>query len=241
MKPVIGIMPLFDTNKNSIWMLKDYLDAIEKSNGIPLVLPLNSNENDIKELDKMIDGYLFIGGNDLDKSLHGDLVKQELNVKDTIEIMERIYYFLAKEENKPLFGICRGMEIINLLEGGTIYNDLSIEHPTAEIHMQKEPFNRPSHTNIILLETPLNRLLNTERLSVNSYHKRGIKQLAKGLRIMAMALDDLIEGVYDKKRLFLWGVEWHPELSFDSESSQKIFKEFIDKSIEWHEKNGESN
>jgi len=233
MKPVIGIMPLFDEEKNSIWMAKGYIESIENAGGIPLVLPLNPNKKEIDELDSMIDGYIFSGGNCLYSKLNIDLTESMVNVKETIEKMEKEIYSIAKEKNKPLLGICRGMEVINEFEGGTLYYDLKNEHPSAENHMQETSFQESSHTNIVLLETPLNKLLRTERINVNSYHNRGIKQLAKGLRIMVMAQDDLIEGIYDKKRLFLWGLEWHPEL-MDCESSKMIFKELINKSIEYH-------
>lgn len=234
MKPIIGVMPLFDTEKNSIWMLPGYLKGIEDAGGIPLVIPYTTDTAILEETDKIIDAYLFTGGNDVDPALYDEANVSSKDVNEIRDTMEKFIYDLAKKENKPVLGICRGIQIINALEGGTLYQDLASEHKSAEHHIQKAPYDKPAHEVILLYESPLHKLLGTERLSVNSYHHQAIKKLAPGLRIMAMALDDIVEGIYDKKRLFMWAIQWHPEFATEWESSKKIFGKFIEMAEVWH-------
>ena len=234
MKPIIGIMPLFDTERNSVWMLPGYLKGIEEAGGIPLVIPYTTNTDTLEEVDKLIDGYLFTGGNDINPELYDEANVAATDVNVIRDTMEKYIYGIAKKENKPLLGICRGIQIINALEGGTIYQDLKSDHKMSENHIQKPPYDKPAHKVILLYESPLHKLLGTENIMVNSYHHQAIKKMAPNLRIMAMALDDIVEGIYDKKRLFMWGIQWHPEFVLEWESSKKIFGKFVEMAEVWH-------
>ena len=234
MKPVIGIMPLFDSKTNSIWMHQGYLKAIENTGGIPMIIPHTTDEELLKGTDQLIDAYLFTGGNDISNVTLDQNNIVLGNVNEIRDKMESFLYDLAKSQNKPLLGIGRGIEVINTLEGGASFDDFLLGHPSAEAHTQKNPLNNPSHEVILLYESPLHKLLGTERIEVNSYHDQAIKKMAPNLRIMAMALDDIVEGIYDKKRLFLWGIQWHPEYALEWKSSKKIFEKFLEMAEIWH-------
>ena len=124
-KPVIGIIPLWDEEKESVWMVPGYLDGIRDAGGIPMILPLVPHMEDMEQLDSMIDGYLFTGGHDVDPHMYGE---EPLPVCGTCcherDILEEKIYGIAKAEDKPVLGICRGIQLINVLQGGTLYQDL---------------------------------------------------------------------------------------------------------------------
>ena len=135
---------------------------------------------------------------------------------------------MAMEADKPILGICRGIQFINAALGGTLYQDLPLQHESNVNHHQSPPYDRPAHKVTLVPDTPLYNLLCKETIAVNSYHHQAIKGLAKSLSVMAKSEDGLIEAVYHSDCKFLWGVQWHPELSFSTDqSSAFIISSFI--------------
>ena len=113
--------------------------------------------------------------------------------------------------------------------GGTLYQDLPLQHPSDIEHHQRPPYDVPIHEVMIAKASPLYCRLEKEKLSVNSYHHQAIKTLAYGLKVMAEAPDGLIEAVYMPGHRFLWAVQWHPEYSWKTdENSVMIFTAFIE-------------
>ena len=228
MKPIIGVMPLWDDKKDSIWMLPGYFDGIDKAGGIPIMLPFSKNESDIEQVCNLCDGFLFTGGHDVSPEVY-----QEERMKGTSPCLKRDQleaevFKKAVEADKPVLGICRGIQFINAALGGTLYQDLPTQHPSDIAHRQPAPYDVPSHHVLIRKDSPLYECLKTEELPVNSCHHQAIKELAPGLKIMASATDGIIEAVYMPAKRFLWAVQWHPEFSYkNNESSMKIFKAFI--------------
>ena len=142
--------------------------------------------------------------------------------------MERELLNRALEQDKPILGICRGLQFLNVALGGTLYQDLPTEHPPGIEHPMKPPYDQAAHMVRTLPDTPLAALLQKTDLDVNSCHHQAVKTLAPGLAEMARSTDDLIEAVYLPGKTFVWAVQWHPELSFRTdENSRKIFQAFI--------------
>ena len=233
MKPVIGVTPLFDEVRNSIWMLPGYLECIKRAGGIPIILPLESSDEDIKQIYNLCNGFLFTGGQDINPSRYGEKVTKEcgeiLEKKDELEsnIFKRAY-----EDDKCVLGICRGLHLINTELGGTLYQDLPSQFKSNVNveHNMFPPYDRKIHDVYIQKSSPLYEIMRSEIVGVNSYHHQGIKKLGDGLEIMALSPDNLIEAVCCKSKRFVWGVQWHPEYLFSTdENSEKIFKAFIKK------------
>ena len=131
-------------------------------------------------------------------------------------------------ERKPLLGICRGIQFLNVHLGGTLYQDLPAEHPSAANHHQTPPYDAPVHSVTLTAGSPLCALLGKDTLAVNSLHHQAIKTLAPGLAAMAVSEDGLTEAVCLPDKRFVWAVQWHPEFSFRvNEDSRKIFKAFV--------------
>jgi len=229
MKPIIGVMPLWDDEKDSLWMLPGYLDGITEAGGLPVILPFTDNINEITQLADMCDGFLFTGGHDVTTDLYGETpigdVVQSCLKRD---VMEKVFLEIAIDDDKPVLGICRGIQFINVALGGSLYQDIPMQYPSKTKHRQNAPYDLPVHTVNIIEKTPLFALLNTPKLQVNSLHHQAIKQLSPELKEMAISEDGLIEAVYMPGHRFLWAVQWHPEYSHKTDSSSKaIFSEFV--------------
>lgn len=229
-KPIIGVMPLFDDEKESLWMLPGYMDGIRQFGGIPIMFPLSDDETELIELIGLCDGILFTGGQDIAPSLYNE--EKSINCGISCELrdsMESIVLKQAMYRNKPILGICRGIQIINVLLGGTLYQDLPSEINSRIEHHMTRPYDKIQHTVSIKEGTPLFELLGKSSIGVNSYHHQAIKQLADNLVCMAESEDGLVEAIVAPDYKFLWAVQWHPEFSYKSDiNSQLIFQKFLE-------------
>ena len=229
-KPVVGVMPLWDDDKDSIWMLPGYMDGLSRAGAIPIIFPFSADERDLAQLMELCDGFLFTGGHDVSPQIYNEMPLDGLVV--TCEMRDRMETAVLKsaiEADKPVLGICRGLQFINAALGGTLYQDLPLQHPSEIDHHGHAPYDRPVHDVNINRDSPLYKCLEKDILPVNSYHHQGVKDAAKGLEVMASATDGLTEALYKPDRRFLWAVQWHPEFSYKvDESSRRIFRAFVE-------------
>lgn len=229
MKPIIGVLPLWDEEKDSLWMLPGYFDAIEEAGGIPIMLPLTDDQDALETCARMCHGFLFTGGQDVSPSVYNaEVLFNNVEPAKARDDMECILMDLALSMDKPVLGICRGLQFLNAYLGGTLYQHHPAEHPSAINHQQKAPYDIPVHKNLLIPGTPLHTLLGKEELAVNSCHHQAVKDLAPSLTLMSTSEDGLIEGAYMKDKTFVWAVQWHPEFSHKvDEDSRKIFAAFL--------------
>ena len=142
--------------------------------------------------------------------------------------METLLLQEAVRLDKPVLGICRGIQFINAAFGGTLYQDLPLQHPSGVEHHQTAPYDRVAHTVTVCKETPLYDLLQQSRIAVNSYHHQAVHSVAPGLLKMAESPDGIVEALCHPGLKFLWAVQWHPEFSFRTdENSRLIFSAFV--------------
>lgn len=228
-KPLIGILPLIDTEKDSYWMLPGYMLGIEYAGGIPVMLPLTTDKESLHQLAKTFDGFLFTGGHDISPSLYGakksPFCGECSRERDWME--QQLLEFILQLD-KPILGICRGIQLLNVVLGGTLYQDLPTEHPSSIEHHQQPPYDIPVHTVKLEKNSPLYELLKKDDLSVNSYHHQAVKELSPKLKAMAYSPDGLIEAVWMPQTQFVWAVQWHPEFCYRTHHiSQQIFEKFL--------------
>jgi putative glutamine amidotransferase len=230
MKPIVGVMPLWDEEKDSIWMLPGYLDGISQAGGLPIMFPFTADERELEQLVELCDGFLFTGGHDVSPELYQEEPLEGLvDSCPKRDIMEEIVLRKALEKNKPVFGICRGIQFINAFLGGTLYQDIPAQHPSETEHHQTAPYDTPVHDVDLVEGSPLQRCLGIDRLSVNSYHHQAVKKLAPELEAMAFSPDGLVEAAYMPGKKFLWAVQWHPEFSFRTDGcSRRVFSAFVE-------------
>lgn len=229
MSKIIGVVPLWDEKKQSVWMIPGYLEGIINAGGVPLILPFTDNQEVLRKSAELCDGFLLTGGHDVSPELYGEKAVTECGVPCEIrDSMETFLLNTAIEEDKPLLGICRGIQFINAVLGGTLYQDIPSQYDTYTIHCQKPPFDVPVHRVTLVEDTPIFDMIQRVEINVNSYHHQAIKTLSDKLRPMAYSEDGLVEAVYIPDKKFIWAVQWHPELNFKVEkSSSDIFKRFV--------------
>ncbi|MBM6753794.1 gamma-glutamyl-gamma-aminobutyrate hydrolase family protein [Lactobacillus alvi] len=206
---------------------KPIIEAIVKSGGVPVILP-SVNPKFVPDYLDLFDGVIFAGGADVDPTFYDEEPHQKLGVtyrkRDLFEIE------LLKEAlkaGKAVFGICRGLQVINVALGGTLYQDLSENPATVLKHSQDAPGNFPSHHITVSRGTRLHNLMG-DRPYVNSRHHQIIKEVAPSLRAVARADDDVVEALESTTNDQILAVQWHPENMFKHyPESQHLFTDLI--------------
>ena len=230
-KPIIAVTALFDEEKDSIWMLPSYLNAIIEAGGIPIILPLIDNEEDVENLAKRFDGFLLTGGQDINPKIYNSKKESHCgDISDGRDTMERMLLEKILELNKPILAICRGFQLLNSYLGGNLYQDISIEknNGSVSIHKQEKPYTKPIHKVKVKKDSLLFKITNKDEFDVNSMHHQAIKELSSKLEAAAVSEDGIIESIYLNNNNFVLGVQWHPELLYkDFEEHELIFKSFI--------------
>ncbi len=137
------------------------------------------------------------------------------------ELDRQIIHFML-ELDKPILGVCRGMQAINVHFGGTLYTDLDAERPQTDRHVFSRERKDERHAVDLVAGSPLREVMGVGRIAVNSYHHQGVRELARNLEVMAHAEDGLIEALRLPTARFCWGVQWHPESIFEAEESSLL-------------------
>lgn len=214
-KPVrIGISWERDFSMNNIPEdPKAYIDAVKKSGAEPILLPQLKTEEDALKALKLVDAIILTGGEDINPKYYKEEPHANLEeLKDDRDVSDIILAKTALKEDFPILATCRGMQILNTILGGTLYQDLPTQYDSNISHRDPELIDFAYHScKIIDKESKLYSMLNKEDLTVNSWHHQGIKSLGKGLKITALSPDGIIEGVELEGATFVVGVQFHPE------------------------------
>lgn len=229
-KLIIGITALYDSERASYWMLPGYMKGIEEAGGIPIMLPLTADKEVVEVLCAQCDGLLLTGGQDVSPALYGMSVSPACGeICHERDAMEEQLLRSFMRRDKPVLGICRGIQLLNAVLGGTLYQDLPTEYPSEVVHQQKPPYDVPAHGVSLVPGTPLHRLLRRDTLPVNSCHHQAIRMLSPHLVPMAMSPDGLVEAAFMPEARFIWAVQWHPEFSYRTdEGSRMILRAFVE-------------
>lgn len=230
-KPIIGLTPQFDYEKNRIWVSPNYLNAIYAAGGIPIMLPLHTDKESLKIAANVCDGFLFTGGPDISPFRYQEeTIAQCGVVVPERDQMEEDLFSIIIDADKPILGICRGVQILNVFLGGTLYQDIPAQFssPIQLAHSQASGNSVLSHSVIVEEDSLLHEIIPKEYIQVNSFHHQAIKDLAPSLKVAGKAMDSLIEAVYHPGKKFFLGVQWHPEHLYKTdEDTMNLFKAFI--------------
>lgn len=230
MKTRIGISWLLPqneiaTDKRSI----AYIESIKRANGEPIYLPLINSEEQANELLKDLDGLLMTGGDDVDptlyyeNNLHCEAIDEKRDKSDCLLLK------CAIKKNIPVLCICRGMQILNVVCGGSLYQDLNIQNKSDVIHRDSKGEVYVSHPIKVIEDSHLYRAINVKECYFNGWHHQAIKKLGKGLKVCAIAEDGVIEAVELETAKYIYGVQFHPERYTveKAEDASKLFKAFV--------------
>lgn len=236
MKPVIGISGNILINKGNTfsgyrrsYVNQDYVEAILRAGGIPFIIPFNEDLESIREMVEHVDGVILSGGHDVNPYNYGeDPLLKIGEVFPERDVFDMEIYKTAVKFNKPVFGICRGFQIINVVNGGSLYQDLSYADFVKLKHDQQDNPSQATHFVKFEEGTFLRDILGEES-KVNSFHHQILKDVAPGFKVVAKSPDGVVESIQKiTEDCFVVGVQWHPEmLSVKYEDSQKVFDEFV--------------
>jgi len=226
-KPIIGFSSLkSDSLKTSYHILNDeYSKAIIQAGGIPYLLP--AEKKIIKESLSSVDGIIIEGGPDV----HPSYYKEKKIHPTTKFIKERDEFEIpliqeAYKKNIPIFAICRGIQILNVAFGGSLYQDIPSEYEKPLNHNCKE--ETLFHSILINEESLLYKILGRKKIKVNTTHHQAVRKVAPLLKVTAMSPDCIIEAIEGKTKNFVLGIQWHPEkLYINSPLHFRLFQSFI--------------
>lgn len=231
--PVIGITTGRFSNpqgRNYLRLPEDYVKALLRAGAIPVLIPLGLPGQGLLALIRMLDGVLFSGGGDIHPASYASqphpLVDEVDPDRDRVEI--ELAQNAVRGE-KPFFGICRGLQVINVALGGSLYEDILDQRTGALRHQYYPEKARDFLAHPINTEpgSRLSKIIDEPRVQVNSLHHQGIRRLADGLAPSAFAPDGLIEAFELPDHPYGLAVQWHPECLPDDPAMQRLFETFV--------------
>ncbi len=208
---------------------KDYVDAVIRAGGVPLIIPFSTDKEVIISQAQLIDGLILSGGHDISPYNYGQEPSQKIGEtfpeRDTYEI---ILLEESKKRNIPILGICRGFQLINVAAGGTLYQDLSLIPGNILKHNQVSNPTLKTHKVEIKENSFISSIFGKETM-VNSFHHQVINKVANDFIVVAKASDGVVEAIEHKTYKFLVAVQWHPEmLAVNCEKARELFSKFVE-------------
>lgn len=244
MKPIIGITckkefipeiyPLTSNRaaivQRSQYILQDYIDRIIEAGGLPVPVPVYDEMESVKQLVDRFDGIIFMGGADITPEFYGERMDAACGGLNPEQDMQELALakYMIEETDKPVLGICRGIQVINVALGGNLYQDLAKQGTFEHHRCSQLPGKYPVHDVNAEKGTKLYEIFGEEKIHVNSYHHQAVKNLGKGLIASGITNDHVVEAVEYPGKKFVVGVQWHPEMMFDSEQQKKIFRKLVE-------------
>jgi len=235
--PIIGITAGKILNNSQIMrvsLIDKYVHAIQMAGGVPLIIPSGITSAELAHCKQVFDGYLLTGGGDIDHEIFNGIPNSKISDVDSDrDRMEIELTQFAFESKKPILGICRGIQIMNVALGGSLFTDISTQRENSLKHdwYPNIARNYEAHTITIVEESNLKSIMNGIEVNVNSLHHQAIKDLGDQLSAIAFAPDGIVEAIESPKHQFFLGVQWHPEWMLSSPSMVNLFKQFIYSSI----------
>jgi putative glutamine amidotransferase len=239
-QPFIGITGNIYTRKGGMFpgmesdnINRDYAKCITMAGGVPVIFPVTDEEECAQRQMEAVDGLLLSGGFDVYPQAYGEQPRWELGYINP-EIDDCAFRLIraAEKMGKPIFGICKGVQLLNVFFGGTLYQDLKSQLPKSLMHSQVALRKVGTHK----VEVEKDSFFGTcfpKTILTNSYHHQAIKEVAEGFRVTARCEDGVIEAIERTTGSFIAGVQWHPEAmaAQGNEEMLGMFRKFMEKTI----------
>lgn len=233
MKPVIGLTcSSEDLMNGSLNKLNNtYINAVDKGGATPIIIPILQDGSNIEEYLEIVDGIIFTGGGDISPLYFGEDPINEIGQIDyDRDLIEMALFQKSYEKDIPVFGICRGLQLINIALGGDIYQDIYAQVPNVQGHTCMHNIQEGYHVINILKDSILYDIFKKNKLLVNSQHHQAIRKLGHNLKVTARSNDGIIEAVESTNDKFVLGVQFHPEaMAVKYDEFIKPFRYFINR------------
>ncbi len=223
MRPIVGITGSSQPDNHTLLFKDYYVSAVQRAGGLALLLPPAREESELEQYLDICAAILFTGGGDFDPAWWGEPLSPQCGEINSQR--DRFELSLARHclrLQRPVLGICRGCQLLNVAAGGSLWQD--IQSPQG--HSQKAPRDHPIHAIFIETGSRLAEIMKAEQIQVNSFHHQAVKHLGKEFTITALAGDGTVEAIERRGADFCMGVQWHPECMRDRNSA-RLFAEFV--------------
>jgi putative glutamine amidotransferase len=207
-----------------------YIEAIYQAGGCPVLIPLGGPSEAYAELAQRLDGVLFTGGGDVHPAAYASQPHPKVTyVDEDRDRVEIAMLHLALERRLPILGVCRGLQVINIALGGTLFEDIADQRPDSLKHDYSPgyPRNYLAHPIETQSSSLLAQVLGVQQVEVNSLHHQAVRRLAGGLIPTAFAPDGVVEDLELPDYPFGLAVQWHPEWLREHLSMRALFRAFI--------------
>lgn len=229
-RPVIGLTgSCWDDDQRAVHGVADaYVQALYAAGALPLHIPCLPGDEVTVDLLGLVDGLVLTGGADVDPKHFGELPRRGLGqISPQRDALEIPLARAAIAADMPVLAICRGMQVLNVAAGGTLYQDLYFDLPDVLQHNQNAPRWYPTHPVELERGSILHRIVGQTTIYVNSFHHQAVRELAPGLHVTAHAPDGVIEAVEMPAARFIVGVQWHPECLMSSDHGRRLFEALV--------------
>jgi putative glutamine amidotransferase len=226
MSPLIGITTYGRDEDNRFRVPGDYIDAVRRAGGVPVLLPPGGNG--VEFALSRVDGLILAGGGDISPQHYGGRMHETIySVDAERDATELLLAKTVVERGMPTFGICRGMQLLNVALGGTLHEHLP--EAVGESVLHRLPPREPTeHAVRVKSGSKLGGVLLDLEFNAASWHHQGIRDVAPGLSVVAHAPDGTVEAVEMHEHPWLIAVQWHPELTAATSSTQqRLFDAFV--------------
>jgi putative glutamine amidotransferase len=215
---------------STITTMESYIQSVLTAGGIPLLIPLGVRKDQLAAILERVDGILFTGGGDIHPDRFDGKDHPQINeVDEERDRLELDLYHLCTSQAVPFFGICRGLQVINVAAGGSLYTHIADQRPDALEHRYYPGWPRDylPHSVSVVKESQLLNIVERDMLQVNSLHHQGIERLAEGYIPSAYAPDGIIEAIELRGYPYGLAVQWHPECIQDQQPMRALFASFV--------------
>ena len=243
MRPLIGITCSrkigspwgeYDTGHPMDYTFSDYSRAIAACGGAPVIIPASIDRNTLSDIVSRLSGMLLSGGPDVNPKFYSEQPMPGLGeIDEPLDEMELVATRMALKADLPIFGICRGIQVLNVALGGTLYQDIATHVSGAICHQQRAAKGVTTHAIHVGKDSRLHRVIKRRNIWVNGKHHQALKDVADSLAVCAHAPDGVIEAVERPDGAFVMAVQWHPEANWQTDRhSRRLFQAFVAAAID---------
>ena len=229
MKPLIGVCASHDIGNRQFFVRENYMESLIRAGGIPVLLPMNTDAEVCRQMMERMDALFLAGGGDVDPAYyHMEKIPECGEIDPLRDAFEFLVLKEALDRNPPVFGVCRGIQVMNVFFGGTLIQDIPTQAGGLEVHQQGDHYDLPIHSIDLCPDGLLAKIIPEKKIAVNSSHHQSILKVADALSVDAFSEEGIIEAVHLKNSEKVYGVQFHPEhFTYKSKIAQSLFDYFV--------------